>query len=126
MTTLQTIFDRGVSAVLKQGRVAYDYGVDQCAYRAPDGSKCLIGHLIDDEHYSDSLEGLGANDPPVIEALSGSLGVDVHHLAPILRRLQECHDNGALGSFIPSFRMHCREFARTYDLNTKVLDNPIP
>ena len=44
---------------------------DSCSYRSPSGP-CLIGSLINDEHYNTEFENEGANHELVIEALKKS------------------------------------------------------
>ena len=54
------IFNTVYNHLLKQGKqslhVRLGGNIDGCAYRGWDGSKCAIGCLINDEHYSFILE----------------------------------------------------------------------
>lgn len=47
--TLQELFDRVVTALIRQGRPSLNDSA--CAYRGDDGAKCAVGHLISDEVY---------------------------------------------------------------------------
>lgn len=58
MMTPQEIFDTASIAVLKQGQRATRN--ELCVYRAANGLKCALGHLIPDEMYKKEMEGNGA------------------------------------------------------------------
>ena len=67
-----------------------DSAASSCLYRAPNGNKCAVGCLIDDDQYRDEIEGMGADDIPVLNAIeaSGWKGVSIH----LLDAMQNCHD----------------------------------
>ena len=107
MLTLQQVFTKVAAHLLKQGRrsrsvVTVRVGlnspggrlaVGDCAYRSGDGCACAVGCLIDDDHYSQLLEGFNTRQAPVIEALvaSGVPATDPDVLE-MLDRLQDLHD----------------------------------
>ena len=67
-----------------------DYGVRSCVYRGERGLKCVVGALIQDEHYSVDLENLLVCDLAVKHALLDSgWGADVG----LLEAMQSAHDN---------------------------------
>lgn len=59
--TDQEAFDTALFKLREQGvrslRVEVPGALTMCVYRAPNGVKCAVGHLIPDEHYSPELEG---------------------------------------------------------------------
>lgn len=65
-----------------------------CAYRGENGTMCAVGCLIDDEHYSESLERKAVHDEGVLKALAKS-GIIVNQIGTItlLSSLQYIHDN---------------------------------
>ena len=67
---------------------------EDCFYRQPEtGLSCAVGCLIDNDHYSVSLEGLRAHEPPVQKAISDSLGFELaYEEIRILMDLQNLHD----------------------------------
>lgn len=92
---IQQVFDRAVQHMLTQNRQSTLYVSSRtiCAYRGSEGAKCVIGALIDDEHYRLNLEDTGYLNPLVPEALRLS-GVDVDEDATgaLLGALQNLHD----------------------------------
>ena len=67
---------------------------EDCFYRQPEtGLSCAIGCLIDNDHYSVSLEGQTAHELPVQKAISDSLGFELaYEVIRILMDLQHLHD----------------------------------
>lgn len=89
--TDQEIFDKVYAHFRANGfKVSWD-GASKCMYRAPDGNRCAVGVLITDENYYLDLEGSGAMEKCVVEALLGS-GIERRQLS-FVRRLQLAHDN---------------------------------
>lgn len=88
--TKQEIYDKVKAHLLTQGKRSTKYGPSGiCVYRNPDGLKCAVGALIDDEHYRPDIECLASGHEAVQEALkkSGVVGnVD------LLSALQDIHD----------------------------------
>jgi hypothetical protein len=90
MLTLQEVFDKAATHLLKQGVRSYKNGVT-CLYRGPNGTMCAVGALIDDAHYVPSLERKPADNLYVMEALRLS-GVPADAAAELLIELQRLHD----------------------------------
>lgn len=86
--TAQEIFDKGVGGVLDQMGFAWNYDGEYCVYRAPDGCKCVVGHLIPEAAYDSSLEGETVEDPRVRDAAGIRKGDE-----ELARRLQGIHDD---------------------------------
>ncbi len=96
----QTIFDKVATHLLTQNARSFQHangGI--CAYRGVGGTKCAIGALISDEHYTEDIEGLtlvwgDTVRGRIARAVSLSLGVEV--LSPgvlrLLQDLQRLHD----------------------------------
>lgn len=68
-------------------------GVSTCAYRGPNGAKCVVGALIKDEHYFKGLEGLVTYDSNINTTLYLS-GWDVDK--SLLASMQDAHDDPVL------------------------------
>lgn len=66
----QMVFDKAYKALYDQNKRSLIgiRGMEFCAYRSPDGSKCAVGHLIPDEKYNASLEKLSARTHAILEA----------------------------------------------------------
>jgi len=64
-----------------------------CMYRSPGGSKCAVGLLIDDAHYSPDLEGKALENSLVLDAVGLSIGRSLtEQEIYTLAKLQEQHD----------------------------------
>ena len=110
MMTLREVFDKVKAHLLTQNKKAAKeepdrYGEIECLYRGPGGTQCAAGCLIDDEHYSPSLEGKTATSYEVQCALMAS-GVPEEAFqwdrsgnlrAPLIKALQRLHDDDELG-----------------------------
>lgn len=82
ITSLQQVVDKVAPLMRRQGKVSING--EGCAYRGDGGIRCFVGHLIDDEHYDDKLEGYPSSYQPVREALTSS-GVATDLTAPECR-----------------------------------------
>lgn len=71
-----------------------------CMYRDGRGNKCVIGHLIDDEHYGQDLEERGACEPEVIDAVFKSGWICDQKQIDLL---QTAYDAGSRTGSPPSF-----------------------
>jgi len=99
----KTLIQMAIDGVVAQGALAYNSS-DTCMLRTPDGLKCAVGHLIDDAHYTVSLEQL-ANPRKwrtcrrAIALSHPELGLDpedpTHIIWELLADLQSAHDNAA-------------------------------
>jgi hypothetical protein len=90
-----TLIQHVCTALDAQGRKSTTADTHGCRYRGQDGTKCAVGHLIDDAHYDpdfdDDICPLTAHDPDVIAAVRASH--PNHTIDPaILQQLQEVHD----------------------------------
>lgn len=133
---LQDLFDRSVSAVIKQGCRSMSSGFGQCAYRGAGGAKCAVGHLISDKVYDarydpdhhNILEGRLVSDPMIRQAVEDSVGYPLPQRAvDMLGMLQVAHDD--LGSsdgsddstqsrgWLTRFRRAAVNIARVYGLS---------
>jgi hypothetical protein len=63
-----------------QGKPSINPETGDCRYRSDDGSKCAIGHVLDDEVYSFELEGVG-----IITILTPGTGPDLERAGERLR-----------------------------------------
>lgn len=97
----QGVYNRVASHLLTQMERSMEETVQRgvhCMYRSG-ALRCAVGCLIDDQHYSPSLEGQAPQDLEVDEAVQASLGVvfldPVDHggFLSLLRDLQSVHDN---------------------------------
>ena len=76
----QKIFNKVSRHLLKQGKKSVEKSEDEglvCVYRGPEGEKCAVGCLINDEYYSKVLENKTVFDPKVQEVLEKS-GVELN------------------------------------------------
>jgi hypothetical protein len=98
MSHAQEVFDKVVAHLLTQNEKS-QVG-DDCMYYSGTQSKplkCAVGCLIAEEYYTVKLEGLGASDSDVQQALRLS-GIDLtatvanRSLVHLLGRLQQIHD----------------------------------
>ena len=77
-------------SLLLQGVKSVDI-FGNCRYRGDNGTKCFVGHLIADEHYTEDLEGYNIGDAGVRHALLCS-GVNLDAV-DILAVGQAIHDS---------------------------------
>ena len=116
MNLFQEHFNIAYLAVIKQGKPAVN-DLGNCVYRAPDGSKCALGHLIKDEDYKkemDSNNGLDANS--VIKDFELK---DFDNSTNFYSCLQSCHDcahDGDPDNFIIKFKQLMAFLARDFGL----------
>ena len=82
--TPQQLFDTAYLALIVQGRRSFDAASGDCLYRGPDGTKCAVGHLIDDRTAAKwaGASALAVQKPPhwFVDNLQ------------LLREMQEAHD----------------------------------
>lgn len=129
----QDLFNRAVSAVIKQGQPARTPGGGY-TYRNSDGLRCAIGHLleeaelnrtsfIDKELGIPNVFGQVVSEP--LTSLGGyTVGLDD---ATFLQTLQACHDLAARGpagfpasdsEFLEGFKANAVRCARAFNLST--------
>lgn len=122
MFNKQTAFDTALNGIRAQGKpsLSADPVDNYCLYRAPDGSKCAIGHLIPDDKYSPDMEMGGIYQR--IHEICPIIGVETADWRTIdfLSELQKAHDRGRNAphdQFLPGFEERMVELANNYDLN---------
>lgn len=92
MLTMQEVFDRSATHLLKQGYRS-ENARGSCMYRGPRGGMCAVGALISDKHYSPFIEGRGVTAEDVRKALRQSgVPIDDRDVSDLLEELQEIHD----------------------------------
>ena len=93
---LREVFDKVSAHLLAQGRRSAAREGGACLYRGPDGLRCAVGCLIDDEHYDPSLEGQATGATPGCEETTRALiesGVTCdREMLEMLEVLQDLHD----------------------------------
>ncbi len=119
ITTIQEAFDIVYKHLLTQGERSMsidEEGEEQCLYRGPNGLKCAIGVLIDDEYYLPNLEGESPFEGGVRRALelSGCSGEVVSDSGiSTLSRLQRLHDIKGCTFWKSSLIKFAKEFELT-------------
>ncbi|NRA51328.1 MAG: hypothetical protein HRU12_19545 [Phaeodactylibacter sp.] len=76
-TLLENALSEAVLALYVQGKKSVsgaEFALEFCRYRGDEEACCLIGHMINYDHYSLELEGSQASDEIVTTALEGSIG----------------------------------------------------
>lgn len=111
----QETFDFVLDAIIGQGGPAGRQEGWQftCQYRAEDGKRCAIGHLITDEE----AEALGGNNV-CWAADHGTLPARFSDDVWFYANLQAAHDDAACddGPFVPLFRKNMASLARRHGL----------
>ncbi len=88
----QLLFDRVTNHLLTQRQCSEGDG--SCLYRGPNGLKCAVGVLIEDEYYDPEMETNSPKNDLVRKALEKSLGekMTLDNIS-LLTNLQDIHDN---------------------------------
>lgn len=125
--TRQEMFDKAARGVIAQGGPSgvRRFNAIYCKYRGPNGRKCAIGHLIEDDEAAETLDACSVAQTVGALARRGFL-FSVKD-ADFLQRIQSAHDIAALSDderFIREFREAMRGIAARYDLSPAVLDEP--
>lgn len=107
----QAVFTTAVTGLLAQGGPAYT--TNGCRYRAPNGNKCAIGHLIPDDMYRSRLEGSRASTVLTVDLFEFLTPDDVHFVDDLQSSV---HDNPARSRDWSRFPLIARAFARSHDL----------
>jgi hypothetical protein len=122
----QQIFNKAIKGILDQGGPSVTLNMStgkltSCRYRGPDGTKCAIGHLIDDEEYDPSMEGYSVTGEQFFKWQN-----KIEKMAELepsfLADLQAIHDNAVTSTlwkqekFIAQFKLNARKFASSYNL----------
>jgi hypothetical protein len=92
----QRLFGIATKHLLTQG-VQSRNANGNCLYRGPNGLKCVVGAMINDEHYDPSFENERADHVKVLNAVCASQGVSLSdigvHGERFLFKLQILHDD---------------------------------
>ena len=121
-------YQQAIQAIIKQGEPSSSDG--QCYYRvSKEGKelKCVVGHLIKDEHYNKELEGKSVTASSVLLALEESLGVTLDSKEDIgyLTRIQSAHDtSSAFDDFASSFIARIQRLMDEGHLPSDSLEEP--
>ena len=121
---LQRMIDKGAVHMRAQGKVCVGV-LGSCEYRADDGSKCFIGSLIEDEHYTADIEGNTIATKPthegasVVEALERSgytLDGIIEPLNTAQWRLHDLleHDSDFPAAFEAALISYCSDYGLNY------------
>jgi hypothetical protein len=101
--TRQTIFNRAVTGLVKQGQQAMDTS-GNCQYRGYGGTKCALGLLIPDKHYNPNAEGTmvvkgdDTKDAVYYMCKASGINLDFEPTRNLVADLQEMHDYYMSGS----------------------------
>jgi hypothetical protein len=122
MITLQEMFDRAVLGVVTQGKPSVT--AVACMYRGEAGTKCAVGHLINDAVYTPELETNGCRSKIVQAALEQSIGELPASSLGLLVLLQRAHDGASeFSDFLPEFTALARLIATDFNLTFPELPN---
>ena len=90
--TNEEIFEKVKTHLLTQNAKSMIDGT--CLYYGPNGLKCAVGCLIEDEHFDPEHNGKLVSDEVVLQMLHKS-GIDAHGTGTLslLRKLQFLHDH---------------------------------
>jgi hypothetical protein len=112
----QELFDTSVNALRKQGKKSTysDNSGSVCQYRAPDGCKCAIGHLIPDDEYMPIMEGMDVHG--IFRFLNDKRKMEFVNNENLLYTLQNIHDNYNVAEWEAQWKWVA---TRLYSLNYK-------
>jgi hypothetical protein len=112
----QEIFNKVLDALRKQGHASINKN-GSCMYRAENGDRCAVGHLISDEAYSPELEGRRASTSPVQSALASSGVPTDFDTIKLLMELQFAHDRSLKEYGMSKFESRMSDIAIRFSLN---------
>ena len=112
----QEAFNKAVLGVVAQGGPSMvephlDY-CSQCAYRAENGRKCAVGHLIEDEDYDPYVERKSVSHLHFRGYLPKLSDVSVE----LLVELQDSHDSMLADENLDEFIKDAKDIASRYNL----------
>lgn len=106
----QEVFDAVVKHARTQKKKSFGYnkyGLDRCAYRGKDDTKCFAGIFISDDEYCCSMEGASVITHCEV---FGKKVDDLWHL----KSLQEIHDLTEVSDWEKEFKRHALCFDLKY------------
>lgn len=122
MYTMQEAFDKACQSVIKQGCKSSESPIDGsiCLYRGPNGLKCAIGHLINDEQ----MVKFNVDDGCTVRELDTDLIIQIIpeykkeylHVSLFLDCLQIAHDISDNNDFVNSFKENANIVAKRFNL----------
>jgi len=117
----QVIFDTVAVKLLEQGKAAKnDFS---CVYRASNGTRCAVGHLIPDDKYEPRFEGSSIDaETTKGESIRAALPFSARHCLPFLSSLQSAHDFTLSNEGTEAWIMRMKEIALRYNLSPEKLD----
>jgi hypothetical protein len=124
--TRQTIFNRAVTGLVKQGQQARNTSGD-CQYRGHGGTKCALGLLIPDKHYNPDAEGTmvvkedHTKDVVYYMCKASGINLDFEPTRNLVADLQDMHDNYMYNldendDFVTYIKHKSAEIAAKHDL----------
>lgn len=115
--TLQSLFNKAYRGLAKQGFKKSMRGiVPTCAYRGANGTKCAIGHLIDDEAARQADSRDNSSYPRVQDLIPDSIKAVLS--VELGAKLQECHD---FCDTPKEMKANLKDFAKKYNLKVPKL-----
>ena len=112
----QQFFDTAIAGIIAQGGPSID-DKGNCLYRAPDGCKCALGHLIADEDYDPDFEDKVPSTAASSHPLNLALGLTTFEDRNFAAALQGVHDCASkLPDFMPAFIAEAEDFAGRHEL----------
>lgn len=128
---IQDIFEFTTTELLKQGKASMmsEFGISSCLYRHPDGLKCAVGHLIDDEFYDEEMENQPCQSrivwPSIIKSVQKKYNIDLNeldaNLGTVLSFMQVAHDD-YLTKGVELYKKQIVEVAEEFGLSTAFLN----
>jgi len=116
--TAQELFSAAYLATMKQG-MASSISNGLCRYRGPNGLKCAIGHLVEDDDLAHAMDEANdaAIDTLVKNRFPGLPEEFVEHVF-LLRTTQIAHDRSKNpATFREDFTREMRDIAREFSLS---------
>lgn len=124
---LQETFDRVVKGLTEQNQKC-EISEGSCAYRGYGNTKCAAGFLIEDEDYTENMEGevvcstsLSGIDKveyilrPHYHYVAGNYIHDKGHFIPLVRDLQIVHDSYPVESWKTKFQEVADKWGCNYE-----------
>lgn len=115
---MQDLFSRAVLGVIKQGYPSFDTDTWRFVYRALNGARCAIGHILTNaliKKYQ-IKEGNGANDLSVKLIKELLPDEDLYRARRFLNLLQDAHDGANPNDFVADFKVRASKVAQAFNL----------
>lgn len=119
--TFQEAFDKAYNGVIAQGGPSNTRPGGHCIYRGPDGKKCGVGHLLDDDKVW--RESSTPTSPENLDAVADMFpGEPPYRAQNFLEEIQSAHDYAANATenygvdFIDEFKLRMDAVALEFGL----------